>query len=429
MNALKKRMLYYAVVWLFVTLVLSVAVWLFASYQETERKYQFARLLESHPELEPELVEFAVGEHKSSKERKQKDFDLLEEQYGYDLAQSREIRALWLFLMVVSTFVIAGMGFFDCRRWKYQAEWMSEQMRSLYEQLECFQAGNFMPVQDVSVFEEIYSGRELQGFSSYSEQWLKLWESLRELGRYFSDLEERFEAEEESTKALITNISHQLKTPLASLRMSYELVLNEKLTKEEKEEFLAQERLEIEKLEMLLEELVNLSRLESHMITILPEPSSLKETVLSAVNQIYRKAKAKDIELSLDMEGDLMVLHDRKWTTEALVNILDNAVKYSPLHKKIEIRVQKLVSQVAVDIVDEGIGIPKEELHNIYQRFYRGSLAVKTEKDGAGVGLYLARTIIEKQDGSILAKNRQQHGTVFKVLLPLWDESLSLERA
>ena len=118
------------------------------------------------------------------------------------------------------------------------------------------------------------------------------------------------------------------------------------------------------------------------------------------------------------MEQDLTITHDAKWTGEALVNILDNSIKYSPEHTAVTIRVTALVRNVLIEIEDEGIGIRKEDFTKIYQRFYRGSMAKNMSEEGAGVGLYLSRMILERQGGTISAKRRTGKGTVFKVTLP-----------
>ena len=227
------------------------------------------------------------------------------------------------------------------------------------------------------------------------------------------------DVEREKIKELITDISHQLKTPLASLRMSHELVAENRVTGEEQREFLEQESQELTKLEQLLNELVNLSRLETHMIQIHSLVESLKKTLTEAVSQIYMKARGKDISIQVEMDDDIVVNHDSKWTVEALTNILENAVKYSPEHTTITVRTQELASNVLIEVEDEGMGIPAEELHKIYQRFYRGRKAKEQVKDGAGVGLYLARKIIEEQGGTIAAKRKAEKGMIFKVTLPL----------
>lgn len=244
-------------------------------------------------------------------------------------------------------------------------------------------------------------------------------DTLREQDYYLQGLREKLEQEENSTKSLISDISHQLKTPLSSLRMSHELAQESELSKEERDEFLKQEEVEIHKLEVLLQELVNLSRLESHMIELKPERCEIKKTITEAVNQVFMKAYAKRIELQVDIEKDEVVCHDPKWTVEAISNILDNAIKYSMEETKIMVSVKQLPNLLLLEIEDEGIGIEPEDLHKIFQRFYPGKEAKAFSKDGAGIGLYLSRKIIEEQGGTITAKRRPVQGTKFQITLPM----------
>ncbi len=252
-----------------------------------------------------------------------------------------------------------------------------------------------------------------------TEKWDSIYEKLRELGYYVSDMKTRLTEEENNTKALITDISHQLKTPLASIRMCYELARSSELSADERKNFLEMEEQEIIKMEVLLEELVKLSRLENNMIQIKQEKDSLKQTISEAVSLIYMKAYAKNIEICVEQESDVEIKHDRKWTVEAFVNVLENAVKYSEAATTIMIRVSYLPSNVLIDIEDEGMGIQEEELHNIFKRFYRGNRAKEQVKEGAGVGLYLTRSIIEQQGGTIIAKRKHEGGTIFRIMLPL----------
>lgn len=252
-----------------------------------------------------------------------------------------------------------------------------------------------------------------------AEAWRRIQEHLWELGFYFADLKERLAEEENSTKALITDISHQLKTPLASIRMSHELVKSETLTVQECREFLESETQEINKMELLLEELVNISRLESNMIQLKSEYQGMKQTIVEAVSQVFMKAHNKQMEVCVDFEADIPVKHDKKWTTEALVNVLDNAIKYSEEQTTVQIRVKRLTAHLLIEIEDEGMGITEEELHKIFKRFYRGSNARKCVKDGAGVGLYLARWIVEQQGGNMIAKRKIGKGSIFLITLPL----------
>ena len=331
---------------------------------------------------------------------------LIEEKYGYDLNYTRSAGVLWGFWgagVCVGTFLIVAAGVLEWQK----SQTVRDHLREMYECLEAFRAGEFGGIPDYEADAE-----------RYSEEWMKVWESLRELGVYFEGLRAQLREEEKNTKTLITDISHQLKTPLASLRMCRELAAADQLTEEERREFQEQEGREIEKLTALLQELVNLSRLETNMIQLKPAGGSLKKTIAGAVSQVYVKARNKEIEIQADIDGDLVIRHDAKWTEEAIVNILDNAVKYSKEHTVVTVRAKPLIRNVLIEIEDEGIGIRKTELPKIYQRFYRGNDAAKMAKDGAGVGLYLARMILERQGGTISAKPKTGGGMIFRVTLP-----------
>lgn len=274
-------------------------------------------------------------------------------------------------------------------------------------QLEQFQKGNYQVA------------LQTEQSSKASEQWITIWDQLIQLGYYFERVQAKLEVEENNTKSLISDISHQLKTPLASLRMSHELLQSDGLTQEEKDEFFYKEEVEIHRLELLLQELVNLSRLERHMIQIEPEPSGIKQTITGAVNIVIMKAIAKNIDVQVNISEEVVVCHDSKWTVEAIANVLDNAIKYSHENSVISIVTHQLPNLLLIEIEDEGIGIPMEEIHKIFQRFYRGKEALKMTKDGAGIGLYLTRRILEQQGATIVAKRKQNQGTIFKINFPL----------
>lgn len=261
------------------------------------------------------------------------------------------------------------------------------------------------------------------------EQIDRLTLELEELKRRASLMEQRLRREEQNTKSLVTDISHQLKTPLSSLKMSYELADSPDLTPEEHAEFTRKEREEVAKLESLLGVFSQLTRLESGMIQIRPENASLKEMISRAVSGIYMKAFEKGIDISLEEFPDVLISHDPRWTSEVLLNILDNAVKYSPAGSPVSIRVSHLVSCMMIEISDQGIGIPASEVQDIFKRFYRGSAPEVKQTDGSGVGLYLARRILEEQGGTICVKPGNSGGSTFVLTLPLHNFSSAEEIA
>lgn len=225
-------------------------------------------------------------------------------------------------------------------------------------------------------------------------------------------------AEKDHTKTLVTDISHQLKTPLSALKTCFCIYL-EADTPEEKTEFGRRCQFQLEKLENLTASLIHISRLENAMISLRPEPVSLTEILIESVNAVYEKAQTKGILIEIDDFQDISLLLDRKWTAEALFNILDNAVKYSPADSSVLLRVQPLYSFVRIEIEDQGIGIPTEEYNKIFKRFYRGQSETVQKTEGSGVGLYLSRKILEEQGGTLSVKAAREQGSIFVAQLPL----------
>lgn len=224
--------------------------------------------------------------------------------------------------------------------------------------------------------------------------------------------------EKDHTKTLVTDISHQLKTPLSALKTCFSVYL-ETDAPEEKEEFGRRCQFQLEKLENLTASLINISRLENAMILLKPSPASLTEILIEAVNAVYEKASARQIIIETEDFQDISLSLDRKWTAEALFNILDNAVKYSPAGSRILIRVQTLYSFVRMEIEDQGIGIPREEYNKIFKRFYRGQNDTVQKTEGSGIGLYLSRKILEEQGGTLSVKAARKQGSIFVVQFPL----------
>ena len=246
-------------------------------------------------------------------------------------------------------------------------------------------------------------------------------DDLKKIGRSLKLKSEWLEAEHDNTKTLVTDISHQLKTPISALKVCFPLYV-EAEDEEEKEEFDYRCRMQIEKLEVLADALTNISRLETRMIELCPKRESVTEILTDSVNAVYMKALEKriTIESMMEDEDELWVNADRKWTVEAVSNILDNAVKYSPAGSSIQIRVQTLYNFIRIEIEDNGIGIPKEDWNQIFKRFYRGSNDIVRKTEGAGVGLYLSRKILEDEGGTVFVRSAKEKGSIFAIQLPVF---------
>lgn len=220
--------------------------------------------------------------------------------------------------------------------------------------------------------------------------------------------------EKEHIKELIGDISHQTKTPIANLLLYTELLQEEKLSSEAKE-YTSILHAQAEKLCFLIDALMKISRLENGMIALYPERGPLAPVLAQIEQQFAAKAMEKGLTLTVK-STDAAACFDRKWTTEALCNLVDNAIKYTK-HGGVTISVIPYEMFVRIDTVDTGIGISEEEQAKIFSRFYRSEQ--NAWQEGVGIGLYLAREILRKEGGYIKVSSEVGKGSVFSMFLPV----------
>lgn len=266
-----------------------------------------------------------------------------------------------------------------------------------------------------------------------TEEQQKIMNQLESLGSQLKLLRDEASKEKEGTKEIVADISHQLKTPIAALDTSFSILLQEDLSVDERTEFTKRCRNALDGLEILLQSLLQISRLEASLIHIEKSLESLSNIIFTAVNRVYPKASEKEIELSFDCDSSLekiKIMLDKKWLTEALINVLDNAIKYSPRGSNIDIKLHRRNMIFRIEIEDQGIGIPSEEYHKVFQRFFRGTIQQVKDENGSGIGLYLARKIIEEHNGTIsvssnwnrvLSTENKYPGSTFLIQLPLYE--------
>lgn len=221
----------------------------------------------------------------------------------------------------------------------------------------------------------------------------------------------KVDAEKEKLKALIGDISHQTKTPIANI------LLYTQLLKEQPGNTDCLEALEgqTKKLQSLIDALVKTSRLETGVIALHPEPGELWSVMTSAVSQLRPKAEEKGVRITLE-HGKANAVFDPKWTEEALYNLLDNAVKYTPSGGSVSVTAVVYPMFSGVLVQDTGPGIAEEEQPKIFQRFYRGT--AHREQEGVGIGLYLVRQIAEGQGGFVKVRSQPGQGSAFSLYLP-----------
>ena len=239
------------------------------------------------------------------------------------------------------------------------------------------------------------------------------------LSRLYGIMQEnrrKVDVERQELQMLVSDISHQVKTPVSNLKMVTDTLLTRPVPEEARREFLKGIRSQTDKLEFLFQALVKTSRLETGAIRLEKKEALLIDTLAVACSGVVYEAEKKDISVSVDCPDDLRLSHDSKWTAEALFNLLDNAVKYTPRGGAIRISAEQWEMYVKLNVSDTGKGIPESNQASIFRRFYREEEV--HEEQGVGIGLYLAREIVTKQGGYMKVTSEVGRGSTFSAFLP-----------
>ena len=237
--------------------------------------------------------------------------------------------------------------------------------------------------------------------SSYKQDdlWGKIYNRLVCLSHLYTHKNLEISEEKNKLKELVSDISHQTKTPIANIKLYLEMMNGQ-----------------VDKLDFLLQSMVKMSRLETGTIKIQKQKTPLANTLAMAISNVIIKAEKKNITIDVQYDERLELNHDKKWTAEAIFNILDNAVKYTNDGGNIHIVVCKQELFTKISIEDTGKGIIPERQATIFTRFYREPEV--HDNDGIGIGLYLAREIIMLQNGYIEVYSKIGKGSTFMIYLP-----------
>ncbi|MCI9338951.1 MAG: HAMP domain-containing histidine kinase [Lachnospiraceae bacterium] len=239
---------------------------------------------------------------------------------------------------------------------------------------------------------------------------------LSRLYDILQDNRRKVDGERRELQTLVSDIFHQVKTPVANLKMVTDTLLAKPVTEQERQDFLQGIRSQTDKLEFLVQSMGKASRLETGAVTLEKKDVPLLDTLAQAMSGIVYGAEQKGISVEVECPEDLRVSHDSKWTAEALFNLLDNAVKYTPAGGKISVSVAQWEMYVKLDVADTGKGILESRQAAIFRRFYREEEV--HNQPGVGIGLYLAREIVTRQGGYIKVTSEVGRGSVFSVFLP-----------
>lgn len=235
--------------------------------------------------------------------------------------------------------------------------------------------------------------------------------SVDQLATMLKSRNETQEKEKVFLKNTISDISHQLKTPLAALSMYNEIILDEPDNEETVKEYSEKTTLALNRMELLIQSMLKITRLDAGGITFTKEYCHVNELIGYSVRELTTRAENEGKHITIDSSADEMVLCDMEWTSEAIGNIVKNALDHTGQDGKIHISWERSPAMVRIYITDNGLGIAPEDIHHIFKRFYRSSKSLDTQ--GVGLGLSLSKSIVEGQGGIISVQSQPNEGTTF----------------
>jgi signal transduction histidine kinase len=265
------------------------------------------------------------------------------------------------------------------------------------------------------IISDFISKRKIEATDVADTRESKLISQLKQLIMIADHETKSAKEEREAVTTLISDLSHQLKTPLSNITMFTELLKDPSLLEEEKQEFILRTGEQAKKMEWLLQALLKTSRLETGIIEFDVSPNYIKETIADSISSVYGQAESKNIRIRIDEFQDLKLMHNPKWTAESISNILENAIKYSLAGTTIKIKIEPMELYTKIVITDQGIGIAPEEFPLIFKRFYRSKQV--EQKAGSGLGLYLSQLILGKEGGYITVNSVLGKGSSFSLFL------------
>ncbi|KNY26640.1 sensor histidine kinase [Pseudobacteroides cellulosolvens] len=222
-------------------------------------------------------------------------------------------------------------------------------------------------------------------------------------------------------KRIITDISHQLKTPLASLIMFNEILSDhDKLPKDDTVRFVKESKNQLERMEWLVKNLLKMAKLEGRMVTFEKQEFSIEKTILQSIEGLKTMAEAKGLNIVLEGPSDIVVSHDINWTAEAISNIFKNSIEHVKPGGNVKVSWEENNVFVEIRIEDDGEGISKSELPLIFDRFHKGPNS--NSPTNIGIGLFIAKNAIEGQGGNVYAYSEEKRGSKFviRIMKKVW---------
>ena len=254
-------------------------------------------------------------------------------------------------------------------------------------------------------------------------------DEVSELSRTFNMMSEKIENLDSTRNRFISNASHELKTPLSAIKVLVESILlqeDEEMEPEMIRDFLGDVNKEVDRLSHIVGDLLTLVQMDSRGIVLNLKDVSLAETVGETLKRIAPVARAKGVEVSLNVSEDATVRVDVIRFSQIIYNLVDNGIKYSRENGCVFVEVFRTNTEAVVVVSDDGIGIPKTDIPHLFDRFYRVDKARSRETGGTGLGLSIVREVVNMHHGEISVESEEDVGTTFTLKLPLPEEDISI---
>lgn len=262
---------------------------------------------------------------------------------------------------------------------------------------------------------KVYTGGQLMDIRSNEEgEFSILRNDLYKITRTLSEQSIQLKEDKVFLADTLSNISHQLRTPLTSMMIMNDVMLRENLPEEKKKQFVQMIHTQLERMQWLLTSLLTLSKIDANAIIFKEEKIAVQQLIKAAIESQLITMELKQQRLTIECDKDCFVKGDFKWLSEALLNIIKNCVEHTPEKGEIKIRCMSTPLSVKTVIQDNGEGITQQDIIHIFERFYKGKNA---NEDSVGIGLAMAKAIIVNNSGKIEVISTPEKGTTFMVQL------------